>query len=296
LKRFSYKNKYWRDKLDTLIDFPLENLDLSPYRLCQSSCAVYDLFAVSNHYGELGGGHYTAYAKNINDNSWLCFDDSNVSVTNTTKIKSEAAYLLFYRRKDTYDWPSVVPLKYVQGMTMESIKAMHEQEKLKQLELEKEELMEENFPIEEIYNSGGLIRSSGSLQKSGGLIRSSGSLQKSAMEEINVYAYNENLLISSGLLTASGNLTNSGRIQMAASGRKSYLEEQEEDVQETFIDPLDNRHLEKPLETPKPKLETIEEEFNEADFPELADETIDIRSHNILELSSGGLSNDFKDQ
>ena len=25
---------------------------------------IYDLYAVSNHFGGLGGGHYTAYAKN----------------------------------------------------------------------------------------------------------------------------------------------------------------------------------------------------------------------------------------
>jgi len=25
---------------------------------------LYDLYAVSNHFGGLGGGHYTAYAKN----------------------------------------------------------------------------------------------------------------------------------------------------------------------------------------------------------------------------------------
>lgn len=25
---------------------------------------IYELYAVSNHYGGLGGGHYTAYAKN----------------------------------------------------------------------------------------------------------------------------------------------------------------------------------------------------------------------------------------
>lgn len=30
----------------------------------ENSEPVYELYAVSNHYGSLGGGHYTAYAKN----------------------------------------------------------------------------------------------------------------------------------------------------------------------------------------------------------------------------------------
>lgn len=29
----------------------------------QAAAPLYDLFAVSNHYGSLGGGHYTAYAR-----------------------------------------------------------------------------------------------------------------------------------------------------------------------------------------------------------------------------------------
>ena len=28
---------------------------------------MYDLFAVTNHFGSLNGGHYTAFGKNIND-------------------------------------------------------------------------------------------------------------------------------------------------------------------------------------------------------------------------------------
>ena len=31
--------------------------------IAPSSC-LYDLYAVSNHFGGLGGGHYTAYCKN----------------------------------------------------------------------------------------------------------------------------------------------------------------------------------------------------------------------------------------
>ena len=38
---------------------------------------VYDLVAVSNHVGYLGGGHYTACAKN--GGKWYNFNDSHVS-------------------------------------------------------------------------------------------------------------------------------------------------------------------------------------------------------------------------
>ncbi|KAJ3088386.1 ubiquitin carboxyl-terminal hydrolase [Quaeritorhiza haematococci] len=60
---------------------------------------VYDLFGVSNHFGGLGGGHYTAYAKNDISQRWYNFDDSHVSETNESGIVTEAAYLLFYQRR-----------------------------------------------------------------------------------------------------------------------------------------------------------------------------------------------------
>ena len=60
---------------------------------------IYDLFAVSNHFGSLGGGHYTAYAKNPYYNQWFEFNDTNVSSINTNRIVTEAAYVLFYRRR-----------------------------------------------------------------------------------------------------------------------------------------------------------------------------------------------------
>ncbi len=31
---------------------------------------MYDLIAVDNHYGGLGGGHYTAYAKHAKTDGW----------------------------------------------------------------------------------------------------------------------------------------------------------------------------------------------------------------------------------
>jgi hypothetical protein len=58
LKRFSYTRSY-RDKIDTLVDFPLKDLDMSNYLINKNSSTPtkYNLIAVSNHYGSLGGGH-----------------------------------------------------------------------------------------------------------------------------------------------------------------------------------------------------------------------------------------------
>lgn len=87
------------------MDFPLNGLDLrgtvshhDPRRP-----PVYDCYAVSNHYGNLGGGHYTAYAKN--NGQWCYFDDSRVSeVRDESEVVSAAAYVLYYRRRDLSDW------------------------------------------------------------------------------------------------------------------------------------------------------------------------------------------------
>ena len=57
LKRFSY-NRYWRDKLDTQVEFPTRGLDMGPYIINKNhGKAIYDLTAISNHYGVMGGGH-----------------------------------------------------------------------------------------------------------------------------------------------------------------------------------------------------------------------------------------------
>uniref|UniRef100_A0A8C7ZL18 Ubiquitin carboxyl-terminal hydrolase n=1 Tax=Oryzias sinensis TaxID=183150 RepID=A0A8C7ZL18_9TELE len=101
LKRFSY-SRYMRDKLDSLVDFPLRDLDMSEFLINPNAGPCrYDLIAVSNHYGGMGGGHYTAYAKNKDDGKWYNFDDSSVSPASEDQIVSKAAYVLFYQRQDT---------------------------------------------------------------------------------------------------------------------------------------------------------------------------------------------------
>ena len=60
LKRFSY-SRLSRDKIDTLVEFPLTDLDMSSYlinkKAVETTSTKYDLIAVTNHYGSLGGGH-----------------------------------------------------------------------------------------------------------------------------------------------------------------------------------------------------------------------------------------------
>uniref|UniRef100_A0A8D2LAP8 Ubiquitin carboxyl-terminal hydrolase n=1 Tax=Varanus komodoensis TaxID=61221 RepID=A0A8D2LAP8_VARKO len=86
LKRFSY-NRYWRDKLDTVVEFPIRDLNMSEF-VCDPAASpyVYDLIAVSNHYGGMGVGHYTAYAKNKVNGKWYYFDDSSVSPASEEQI------------------------------------------------------------------------------------------------------------------------------------------------------------------------------------------------------------------
>ncbi|XP_028610778.1 ubiquitin carboxyl-terminal hydrolase 8 isoform X2 [Grammomys surdaster] len=96
LKRFSYDGR-WKQKLQTSVDFPLENLDLSQYVIGpKNSLKKYNLFSVSNHYGGLDGGHYTAYCKNAARQRWFKFDDHEVSDISVSSVRSSAAYILFY--------------------------------------------------------------------------------------------------------------------------------------------------------------------------------------------------------
>uniref|UniRef100_A0A671XVX7 Ubiquitin carboxyl-terminal hydrolase 8 n=1 Tax=Sparus aurata TaxID=8175 RepID=A0A671XVX7_SPAAU len=96
LKRFSYEGR-WKQKLQTSVDFSLDNLDLSQYVIGpKQNLKRYSLYGVSNHYGGLDGGHYTAYCKNSQKQRWYKFDDHEVSEISTSSVKSSAAYILFY--------------------------------------------------------------------------------------------------------------------------------------------------------------------------------------------------------
>ena len=99
LKRFSPDGSR---KLEHLVDFPLEDLDLSKYVIgYNKNSFVYDLFGVCNHMGNVMGGHYTSFVKNA-DNIWVHYNDTSVEkVNNAREIISPMAYCLFYRKKIT---------------------------------------------------------------------------------------------------------------------------------------------------------------------------------------------------
>uniref|UniRef100_A0A9J8DFK1 Ubiquitin carboxyl-terminal hydrolase n=1 Tax=Cyprinus carpio carpio TaxID=630221 RepID=A0A9J8DFK1_CYPCA len=113
LKRFSY-TKYSREKLDTIVEFPLRDLDFSGFLLKKTVNSTeppcrYDLIAVSNHYGGLRDGHYTSYARNKDNGQWYYFDDSKVTYAREEQIVTSAAYLLFYQRQDKIRQPTIPP-------------------------------------------------------------------------------------------------------------------------------------------------------------------------------------------
>lgn len=103
LKRFENQRRF-SDKIDAVIDFPIEGLDMKPFvsnKAGDGKSYIYDLVAVDNHYGGLGGGHYTSYAKNFVDGKWYYYDDSSVTPADPNRAIAGSAYLLFYRRRSS---------------------------------------------------------------------------------------------------------------------------------------------------------------------------------------------------
>ena len=96
-KRFIKESSHW-EKNDEDIDFPINNFNMKDLIIGpDKDHSIYDLFAVSQHYGSTEGGHYTAVCKN--NDKWYNYDDSSVTVTSPRSCLSSAAYVLFYRRQ-----------------------------------------------------------------------------------------------------------------------------------------------------------------------------------------------------
>ncbi len=110
LKRFLYESSPFasrtgiasrREKVTSLVHFPIEGLNMKPFVSgpCEESEAIYDLYAVSNHMGGMGGGHYTAYALNSHNGKWYEFDDTRTQLVSAQDVVTPKAYVLFYCRR-----------------------------------------------------------------------------------------------------------------------------------------------------------------------------------------------------
>ncbi len=105
LKRFE-RNGMMTQKINTMVSFPLDNLDLSSYTIGYDKYdSSYRLRSIGCHMGSVNGGHYNAVCRG-RDNKWYLFDDSSVSEYN---IRSEIpmlqskAYMLIYERNEGTD-------------------------------------------------------------------------------------------------------------------------------------------------------------------------------------------------
>ncbi|XP_054565664.1 ubiquitin carboxyl-terminal hydrolase 43 isoform X1 [Eptesicus fuscus] len=109
-----------RNKLSTLVKFPLCGLNMAPHVAQRSAGAVpapgpwptwkqpaclptsypldflYDLYAVCNHHGSL-----QAYCRNSLDGQWYSYDDSMVESLPEEEVITRGAYILFYQKRNS---------------------------------------------------------------------------------------------------------------------------------------------------------------------------------------------------
>ncbi|KAJ3615050.1 hypothetical protein NHX12_018618, partial [Muraenolepis orangiensis] len=109
-----------RNKLLTLISFPMVGMDMAPHVVKRSQSmknlnigpwppawkppsgqspnpalpqdCLYDLYAVCNHHG--------TYCRNSVDGQWYCYDDSSVDLVPEKEVCTREAYILFYQRRN----------------------------------------------------------------------------------------------------------------------------------------------------------------------------------------------------
>jgi len=100
LKRFHFTSRS-HSKLSTSIVFPPEGkICLRPFVIGpdDGNQEVYRLYAVSNHYGGVGFGHYTAHCFNQTKGEWYDFNDDYTRQIKYEQLNGSSAYILFFER------------------------------------------------------------------------------------------------------------------------------------------------------------------------------------------------------
>lgn len=107
LKRFKNDNS----KIHSLVNFPLEDLNLTNYISPDKKDPnnyIYSLYAINYHSGNSNSGHYWSCCKNL-DNNWYLFNDGHVTkMHNLNELITKDAYILFYYRKFIKKQPIMV--------------------------------------------------------------------------------------------------------------------------------------------------------------------------------------------
>ena len=116
LKRFTFEGGN-AEKIDLPLDFPIFAFDANQWvrsvdsaitrnrGLTLSSTTLqntYDIFAVVNHMGSIGGGHYTAFCKHEDTGKWYLYNDDEVLEVHDDPenfVSNRNAYVLFYRKR-----------------------------------------------------------------------------------------------------------------------------------------------------------------------------------------------------
>ncbi|XP_016394470.1 ubiquitin carboxyl-terminal hydrolase 43-like [Sinocyclocheilus rhinocerous] len=113
LKRFRQVGER-RNKLSTLVHFPLTGLDMGRHMVKRSNCArpppgwkqqahhrpeasrhmlnfLYDLYAVCNHHGGMHGGHYTGSPSSSTSDHWLIQLNADKQISNSSSKLSNSS-------------------------------------------------------------------------------------------------------------------------------------------------------------------------------------------------------------
>jgi ubiquitin C-terminal hydrolase len=99
LKRFDHQ----QNKIDNVITFPIHDFNINPFMseyATKLATFTYDLYAITNHIGNMNGGHYYAFVKSLTDNNWYCVNDDDVIKIDESKLISNNAYILFYKLRE----------------------------------------------------------------------------------------------------------------------------------------------------------------------------------------------------
>lgn len=169
LKRFNYhqtqstlstRSTLRRDKINKLVDYQVENLDMSPFVIdpkeaCNGIPPNYELCGVVNHMGSMSFGHYTAYVKHPDkkeESKWRLADDSHVRDVRPASVVSDNGYLLFYKLKEPQNtdlktrlqsYEEVKLEEQMEKMTFESLKETYEAKECEKLTEENEDANED---------------------------------------------------------------------------------------------------------------------------------------------------------